>query len=206
MWWRGFVVARGSRYTYTYSTSGPVSTWTGDRLRADSRIQTTVSEQRNWLMRWIMYDSSLPVIRLLSWLTVLPGDLSLSESWSKHFLSPVGALPWLITSITITISLKIHLNIRTDRYSELHSFGSQSSRRVWSGLVLLEQQQSWETIHETCLQNCNQAAFTQCTSDVIAKMLTSHVDNHTACDDVTEYVRLALYQWRWRPAVKQISV
>jgi len=42
--WRGVAVTRWSRSTYSYSTLGPVSTWIGDRMRADKPSQYVASQ------------------------------------------------------------------------------------------------------------------------------------------------------------------
>jgi len=49
---------------------------------------------------------------------------------------------------------------------------------------------TWEALRSTCLLNCNNLAFTQCASDVTGRMMTSHVVNGSACNDVTTYVTI----------------
>jgi len=42
-WWPGLAVTRWSRSTYSYSTSGPVNTWMGDRLRVGKSFRYVTS-------------------------------------------------------------------------------------------------------------------------------------------------------------------
>jgi len=51
---------------------------------------------------------------------------------------------------------------------------------------------SWHTLRDVCLMNCNHHAFTQCVNDVISTLVTSHVDNGSACHDVIAYVIIIL--------------
>jgi len=51
-----------------------------------------------------------------------------------------------------------------------------------------EETMTWETLRSTCLLNCNDEVFTQCVTDVIDRLMTSHVINGSACHDVTTYV------------------
>ena len=51
---------------------------------------------------------------------------------------------------------------------------------------------SWHTLRDVCLMNCNHHAFTQCVNDVINTLVTSHVDNGSACHDVIAYVIIIL--------------
>jgi len=51
---------------------------------------------------------------------------------------------------------------------------------------------SWLTLRDVCLMNCNHHAFTQCVSDVINTLVTSHVDNGSACHNVIAYVIVIL--------------
>ena len=50
------------------------------------------------------------------------------------------------------------------------------------------EQLTWDKLRSTCLMNCNDQAFTQCVDDVITTLVTSHVNNQSACDDVKMYV------------------